>query len=104
MEDTFKPETFGPRHHFERLAILLRGDKKNWRKVARMISNANRLRPRFSEYGFDYVYEKQKRISRSLSNTVLPEYIKDEIRNIYKIHNDTDGWWERMKMYGKKWI
>jgi len=103
MEDTFKPETFGPREEFERLAYLLRGDRKNWRKVARMISNANRVRPRL-EFGFDYVYEKQKRISQSLSNTILPEVIKQEIRNIYKVNSPEESWWERMKHYGKGWI
>ena len=84
--------------------LNLRGDKKNWRKVARMITNANTVRPRISEYGFDYVYEKQKRISQSLSNTILPEVIKQEIRDIYKVNSPQESWWARMKNWGKPWI
>ena len=87
---------------FQKLTELLGDDKKLWSKVARMIQKANSKHPR--PYDITYNEVKRDSIQHSLNDTILPENIKEELRNIYHIKHPTDGWWEDMKRYPEKWI
>lgn len=71
--------SLGPESQFARLASLVRGNKRHWRKVARMVGKYNTIhitRPGDAQ-------SRNRYIVRAMLNTRLPDEVINEIYEVY---------------------
>ena len=89
QESPLRPEitSLGPKEKFSKLADLLVGDKKSWRKVARFFCKYNSKRFLFKWLKKGSEQECVTYARNAVDSLVLPRPVKDEIRVVLGLTN-----------------